>query len=98
MEIKPKSNDATASRSMKIGMMACCAIMVLPIAVLFIAGGGTSGFGNGIALVSLLALCVGAHIFMHKKMGKSYHGEEHEKELQPILVKVEQHSNHRNVR
>lgn len=81
---------------MKIGMMACCVIMFLPILGFFMLGGKVSGFGNSLALFAPLILCVGAHLIMHRLLGKSCHGEKNENELQPIKVKNDSHSKMHN--
>jgi hypothetical protein len=54
-------------------MWACCAVVLLPIVAVMVAGGSLSGqTGNVWALVPLV-LCVGAHFVMHRMMGNSCH-------------------------
>lgn len=63
------------SKLMQYGMMACCAVMLLPVAGFLLAGGTIGGlWGNALVFAPLL-LCVGAHLVMHKMMGKSCHGK-----------------------
>ncbi|KPN62772.1 Protein of unknown function [Aliiroseovarius crassostreae] len=83
-----KMTGSGHSKLMHYGMMACCAIMFLPIVGYLIAGGTIGGlWGNSIAFLPLL-LCVGAHFVMHKMMGKSCHGaskkEERTNEIPPL--------------
>ncbi|WP_306043916.1 DUF2933 domain-containing protein [Mameliella sp. MMSF_3455] len=65
-----------AGKLMHWGMMACCAVMLLPIAGYFIGGGTLSGLGSNALTFAPLMLCVGAHLVMHKMMGKSCHGHD----------------------
>ncbi|UWP93906.1 DUF2933 domain-containing protein (plasmid) [Aliiroseovarius crassostreae] len=74
MSEKTNAIGSGQSKLMHYGMMACCAIMLLPIAGYFVAGGTLGGlWSNSTAFLPLL-LCVGAHFVMHKMMGKSCHG------------------------
>jgi len=59
---------------MKYAMWACCAAMLLPIAVFVMAGGLSAGLFSGLYAFAPLLLCVGAHVIMHRMMGKSCHG------------------------
>lgn len=63
-----------SGRMMHWGMMACCAVMLLPIVGYFLGGGTLSGLASNTAAFAPLLLCVGAHLVMHKMMGKSCHG------------------------
>lgn len=78
---------------MHYGMMACCAVMLLPIAGYLVAGGTLAGlWGNASAFAPLL-LCVGAHLVMHKAMGKSCHDKSSGAETaegSPVKIVVEQ--------
>ncbi len=58
----------------KYGMWACCAIMLIPVAGFFLAGGAGAGMSQTLTAFAPLILCVGAHLVMHKMMGKSCHG------------------------
>ena len=64
-----------ADRLMHYGMMACCVVMLLPVAGFFLAGGALAGIWGNAAVFALLLLCVGAHFVMHKFMGKSCHSD-----------------------
>lgn len=76
------------SKMSSFAMMACCVIMVVPIVVLFAAGGQISTVGDGLAVLAPLAVCVGAHMFMHKFLGKSCHDEAKDAEHMPSQVRV----------
>lgn len=73
-DIEKTTNRAASGNLMKYGMWACCAVMLLPVAGYFVAGGFSAGAGNSIAAFAPLLLCVGAHFVMHRFMGKSCHG------------------------
>jgi hypothetical protein len=80
MSEKKNSTGRGHSKLMHYGMMACCAIMLLPIAGYFVAGGTLGGlWSNSTAFLPLL-LCVGAHFVMHKMMGKTCHGASEDEE------------------
>lgn len=70
---------ALSSKIMHYGMMVCCAVMLLPVAAFFIAGGSIAGLWSNVGLFAPIALCIGAHVVMHKMMGKSCHGSKQEK-------------------
>lgn len=59
---------------MKYAMWACCAVMLLPIAAFVMAGGLAGGSSSWLYVISPLLLCAGAHVIMHRMMGKSCHG------------------------
>ncbi len=61
---------------MKLGMFACCIVMVAPIVVYFAAGGALAGATGNLAIFAPLLLCAGAHVLMFKFMGRSCHGKE----------------------
>ncbi len=61
------------SSLMKWGMAACCAVMFLPIAIFLVGGGTITGLWSNAGVFAPLALCAGAHVVMHKMMGKSCH-------------------------
>lgn len=71
------------------GMMACCAVMLLPIAAYFFSGGSILGAFNNIGAFAPLLLCVGAHLVLHRFMGKSCHNEETDVDETPELAKPE---------
>lgn len=60
---------------MHAGMAVCCAVMLIPVAGFFIAGGTLAGLTNNLAVFAPIALCVGVHVAMFALMGKSCHGE-----------------------
>jgi len=67
-----------SSKLMHYGMMVCCAVMLLPVAAFFVAGGTIAGLWTNVGLFAPIALCVGAHVIMFKMMGKSCHGSKQE--------------------
>lgn len=72
-------------------MMACCAVMLLPIAGFFLAGGTIAGLWSNSAAFMPLVLCVGAHLVMHKMMGKSCQkSSESEEQIKPIPLLTDQ--------
>jgi len=73
MNDKSNSDKPGHSKLMHYGMMACCAVMLLPVAGFFIAGGTVAGLWSNSAAFLPLLICVGAHVVMHKMMGKSCH-------------------------
>ncbi|KAA2312226.1 DUF2933 domain-containing protein [Pseudooceanicola sediminis] len=79
MRAEDEKNAKPASEMlMKYGMWICCAVMVLPIMAYLVAG-GISGASEGLFAVAPLLLCVGAHLVMHRMMGKSCHGSARKK-------------------
>ncbi len=65
----------TSDMIMKYGMWACCAIMLAPVILYFAAGGFSGGMLNSAIVFAPLLVCLGAHLVMHRLMGKSCHGE-----------------------
>lgn len=59
---------------MRWGMIACCTVMLLPVAGFFLSGGSLAGLAANASLFAPLVLCLGMHVVMHKVMGKSCHG------------------------
>ena len=76
------------SKVMHYGMMVCCAVMVLPVAAFFLAGGSIAGLGSNFGLFAPIALCIGVHFLMFKMMGKSCHGTK-DKQVQDNAVTPE---------
>jgi hypothetical protein len=66
----PKSR----SMPMHIGMMACCALMLLPFSAFFFTGGTIAGLWSNASVFAPIVLCMGAHVLLFKVMGKSCHG------------------------
>lgn len=77
-----KPAQDTGGKLVKWGMMACCVVMFVPIGLYFLAGGGAGGVSESLGLIAPMLLCVGAHVFMHKAMGKSCHSTEEKKGLE----------------
>ncbi|MDU8927358.1 DUF2933 domain-containing protein [Alisedimentitalea sp. MJ-SS2] len=73
MSEKTNTTGPGQFKLMHYGMMACCAIMLMPIAGYFVAGGTLGGLWSNSAAFLPLLFCVGAHFLMHKMMGKSCH-------------------------
>lgn len=69
-----KAAGSGSEKLMKYGMWACCAVMLLPI-IAYVAAGRTSGVSGSLITFAPLLLCVGAHLVMHRYMGKSCHGK-----------------------
>lgn len=67
------------SKVMHYGMMVCCAVMLLPVAAFFVAGGTIAGLWTNVGLFAPIVLCIGAHVLMFKMMGKSCHGSKDER-------------------
>lgn len=59
---------------MKLGMMACCAVMAIPLVGYFVAGGSFAFSGGTLGAALPLVACVGIHGAMYLFMGKSCHG------------------------
>lgn len=74
-----------SSKLMHYGMVVCCAVMLLPIAAFFVAGGTIAGLWTNVGLFAPIALCLGAHVVMHKLIGKSCHGSKDEQAQEDIL-------------
>jgi len=81
-ETKSMRQGRANSKPMHIAMMACCVVMLLPIAGYFVAGGSLSGLGGNLATFAPLLLCVGGHFVMHKMMGRSCHGSDKQDETE----------------
>ena len=73
---------------MHLAMLACCAVMMMPIAVVVFSGAGFGLDGFSLSTLAPLLLCVGGHVVLHKMMGKSCHGEEKSTEA-PDFTKEE---------
>lgn len=75
MDQPTDKKNPIADKLMHYGMMVCCVVMLLPIAGFFLAGGTLAGMWSNAAAFAPLLLCVGAHLVMHKFMGKSCHSD-----------------------
>ncbi|GGB29368.1 hypothetical protein SAMN04490244_10448 [Tranquillimonas rosea] len=58
---------------MKLGMLACCAVMLVPLGAFLLANGTLGGLASNLGLLVPLALCLATHVVMHRMMGKSCH-------------------------
>jgi len=61
-----------AGKMMRFAMLICCAVMVAPLAILVISGDAIGSNGM-LSLAIPMAICVGAHLLMHRLMGASCH-------------------------
>ena len=59
---------------MKLGTMACCVVMLVPIGAVVLGGGTVASMGGAVTAFAPLLLCLGAHLLMFKLMGTSCHG------------------------
>jgi hypothetical protein len=66
-------NFLSNGAGMKLGMLACCAVMLVPLGAFLLAGGTFGGLASNLGLLAPLALCLGAHVVMHRMMGRSCH-------------------------
>ena len=72
----PSKQSRTGIKGMHIAMIACCMFMLIPVFGLVMAGSGRNGSGLNLTTLAPLLLCVGAHLLMHKMLGKSCHGKD----------------------
>lgn len=84
-----QASPKSFNRIMHWGMMACCAVMLLPIAAYFFSGGSIFGAFNNLGAFAPLLLCVGAHLVLRRFIGKSCHSEENDAEEKSELVNPE---------
>lgn len=75
-----------SSKLMHYGMMVCCAVMLAPATVFFLAGGTIAGMWSNLGLFAPIALCIGAHVLMFKMMGKSCHSSEKKLDQDPVAI------------
>ncbi|WP_298498484.1 DUF2933 domain-containing protein [uncultured Maritimibacter sp.] len=73
MRVEEEAARPASGTLMKYGMWICCAVMLLPI-IAYLATGGVSGVSESLIAFAPLLLCVGAHLVMHRMMGRSCHG------------------------
>lgn len=66
------------ARIMKLGMMLCCALMLVPAIWFLLAGGTLAGLAANWPLFLPLVLCAGAHLLMHGATGRACHGHGHD--------------------
>ena len=79
-EPEPPVEKSRTLPVIKYAMWACCAVMLLPIAAFVMAGGLSDGLSSGLYVFAPLFLCLGAHVIMHRMMGKSCHETASEKD------------------
>lgn len=93
MRTESENNSPEKSRSgpktMHFAMMACCVVMAVPVVGFFLAGGTLGISGSSVMAFAPLVLCVGAHLVMHKMMGKSCHSKASEHDAEDIKVVAE---------
>lgn len=82
IDTKPTAGLRSGLKGSHLAMMACCVIMLLPVAGYFLAGGALGGLGSNVWTFAPLLLCVGGHFVMHKVMGKSCHTSENQGEME----------------
>ena len=61
------------NRFAKLGMAACCIIMMVPIALVLLGGASIGTVFSNAGLMLPLVLCLGMHFVMHCMMGRSCH-------------------------
>ena len=61
------------SKPLHFGMLICCAIMVVPLAVFFLRGGTVAGLQDSFGVLAPILVCLAAHGAMFLIMGKSCH-------------------------
>ncbi len=76
MDNATKDTTDSGSKLMRYGMMACCAVMALPVVAFLVGGGTIAAMWSNVGLFAPILLCVGAHLVMHKMMGKSCHAKD----------------------
>ena len=64
--------------------------MLIPVAGFFLAGGAGAGISQTLTAFAPLLLCVGAHLVMHKVMGKSCHGGEEAKKSSKSAIVIDE--------
>lgn len=79
------------SRLSRFAMMACCAVMLVPIATFFIAGRTVSGLTENLVVFAPLLLCVGAHLLLHRFIGGLCHGHSSKQDeaVEPVSPPVQ---------
>ncbi|MFC4732570.1 DUF2933 domain-containing protein [Salipiger abyssi] len=70
-----RPGNPQGNKLMRYGMMACCAVMLIPVGAFFVTGGSVSGLWANAGIFAPLILCAGGHVVMHRMMGKSCHGD-----------------------
>lgn len=60
---------------MRLGMMACCAFMLLPVGAFLWAGGSVASRSSNLTVFAPLLFCLGAHLLLHRFIGGLCHGK-----------------------
>lgn len=63
----------SSGAGMKLGMIPCYAVTLVPPGAFLVAGGTLGGFASNLGTMALLTLCLGTHLAMHRTMGRSCH-------------------------
>lgn len=71
---------------MKLGMMACCIVMSIPIVGYFLAGGSLALSGGAMGAALPLIACVALHGAMFLFMGKTCHGDKKVQDESPTTI------------
>jgi len=74
MSVAQNQTSTVQSRLMHFAMMTCCAVMLLPFAGFFLAGGGIAELWSNVSVFAPIVICVGAHLLLFKVTGKKCHG------------------------
>lgn len=74
----------TGPNLMNLGMMACCAVMLLPIAAFFLMGGTITGIAGMATAFAPLLICLALHGALFLVLGKSCHGKADETEAPAV--------------
>ena len=73
---KAPDEHATFGKAHNFFMMACCVAMVAGVGILVATAPATQSWSATLWTAFPLLACVGAHLVMHKFMGKSCHGSD----------------------
>ena len=65
----------TGLNLVNLGMMACCAVMLVPVAAFFLLGGTITGIAGMATAFAPLLICLALHGALFLFMGKSCHGK-----------------------
>lgn len=74
------NGDTQGSTIIKIGMIICCAVILLPVVILLSADAGLGDLSDNWGVFLPLLICLGMHVVMHKMIGKSCHGDHENRE------------------
>jgi membrane protein implicated in regulation of membrane protease activity len=69
---------------MNLGMVACCAVMLVPVAAFFVMGGTIAGIAGMATAFAPLLICLALHGALFLFMGKSCHGKSDETEAPAV--------------